>query len=51
MTPDDYRDLFLLTRKFQMHRAIPDSNLYRACDVLLDELWPHYHSQTKEQER
>jgi hypothetical protein len=50
MTHEEYQTLFTLVRKYQINKTVVDSNLYRACEMLLDELWPHYFAKTTPQD-
>jgi hypothetical protein len=51
MTPEDHHQLFNLLRQFQIEKTIPESKLYLLCEELLDELWPGYYTQNREQVR
>ena len=51
MTPEDYHLLFNLLRQYQVEKTLPESQLYLLCEQLLDELWPYYYTQNKEQPR
>ncbi len=51
MTPEQYHQLYNLLRQYQVEKTIPESKLYLFCEELLDELWPSYYTQNREQER
>lgn len=51
MTPDEYRQLYRLLRKFQIHDCRIGGKKYNACDLLLSKLFPYYYDQVQEQER
>ena len=51
MTPTEYRTLYQLLRRYQMEDCILSGKAYHSCDYLLTQLFPHYYTQTTEQER
>lgn len=51
MTPTEYRTLYQLLRRYQLEDCILSGKAYQNCDYLLTQLFPHYYTQTKEQER
>ncbi len=51
MTPEQHHDLYCLLRQFQVEKTLPESKLYLLCEELLDELWPGYYTQNREQVR
>jgi hypothetical protein len=51
MTPEEYRQLYQLLRKYQLQDCRIGGKDYNACDTLLSKLFPYYYNQHQEQER
>jgi hypothetical protein len=51
MTPEEYRTLYQLLRRYQIESCKIGGKAYNACDTLLRELFPYYYTQNQEQER
>lgn len=51
MTENDYRQLYMLLRHYQVSDCQVGGKVYNAADTVLTALFPHYYNQNKEQER
>ncbi len=51
MTPEEYRTLYNLIRRFQLEDCILGGKAYLNCDYLLTQLFPRVYNQNQEQER
>ena len=51
MTPEEYRQLYQLLRKYQMEQIPIGGKVYNAIDTVLKPLFQHYYTQNQEQER
>ena len=51
MTPEEYRQLYQLLRKYQLQDCRIGGKTYNACDAILSKLFPYYYNQRTEQER
>jgi hypothetical protein len=51
MTPEEYRQLYQLLRKYQLQDCRIGGKTYNSADTVLSALFPHYYNQNQEQER
>jgi len=48
-TQEQYKMIFTAVRRWQIEKTLTDSEEYRKCSDILDELFPHAYTQRQEQ--